>query len=164
MLGLAILAQQIKDWVSATIRFVLETKMTSKLSFYNVYMYVCNVWSSTQLYSSGEVLGALCAKLGPQIYSRTRSKILGGIQTNLERQPLSDSGHVEQEDREKLVEKLSSSPSRVCIGHIFSIFVMFSVMLTTHVICDTSLWSYDYTVLILIFLLMWLWSIETRTH
>ena len=41
MLGLAILAQQIKDWVPATIRFVLETKMTSKLSIYNFIMYTC---------------------------------------------------------------------------------------------------------------------------
>ena len=117
----------------------LSSLMDSTVYILHVCIH-CNVWSSTQLYSSGEVLGALCAKLGPQIYSRTQSKILGGIQTNLERQPLSDSGHVEQEDREKLVEKLSSSPGRVCIGHTFWVFVMFSVMLTTHVICDTSLW------------------------
>ncbi|KAK7507023.1 hypothetical protein BaRGS_00001874 [Batillaria attramentaria] len=63
--------------------------------------------------AAGEVLGALCAKLGPEIYSRTKSKILEGIQSNLERQPLSETGHMEHEDAEKLVEKLSSSPSNL---------------------------------------------------
>lgn len=61
--------------------------------------------------AAGEVLGALCAKLGPEIYSRTKSKILDGIQSNLERQPLSEAGQMEYEDTEKLMEKLSSSPS-----------------------------------------------------
>ncbi|KAL8583744.1 hypothetical protein ACOMHN_000365 [Nucella lapillus] len=61
---------------------------------------------------AGEVLGVLCTKLGPEIFSRTRSKILDGIQSNLERQPLTDSGLFDQHDSDKLAEKLSSSPSR----------------------------------------------------
>ena len=82
------------------------------------------------VYSSGEVLGSLCAKLGPQIYSRTQFKILGGIQTNLERQPLSESGNLEQESAEQLAEKLSSSPGRVLryfefeYGHSFVINII----------------------------------------
>ncbi|XP_076463710.1 uncharacterized protein LOC143295909 [Babylonia areolata] len=61
---------------------------------------------------AGEVLGTLCAKLGPEIFSRTRGKILEGIQSNLERQPLTESGHADVQDTDKLIEKLSSSPSR----------------------------------------------------
>ncbi|KAK7103966.1 uncharacterized protein [Littorina saxatilis] len=72
---------------------------------------------------AGEMLGALCTKLGPQIYSRTRSKILDGIQSNLERQPVTESGQEEQEDMSKLVEKLSSSPdSRIVSADAAQIF------------------------------------------
>ncbi|XP_025103889.1 uncharacterized protein LOC112569974 [Pomacea canaliculata] len=60
---------------------------------------------------AGEVLGALCRTLGPQIYGRIKSQILEGIRSNLERQPITESGMMEQENMEKLVEKLSSSPS-----------------------------------------------------
>jgi hypothetical protein len=69
---------------------------------------------------SGEVLGAVCARLGPDIYGKSKDKILEGIRSNLERQPLSEAGQMEQEDMDKLVEKLSSSPSSPCrVGSVY---------------------------------------------
>ncbi|CAH1792996.1 unnamed protein product [Owenia fusiformis] len=58
--------------------------------------------------AAGEVMGALCKKGGPDVYAENRDAILEGIQTNLERQPLTEV--LQQEDAEKLYEKLSSSP------------------------------------------------------
>lgn len=58
----------------------------------------------------GEVLGALCKKIGPSVYHECRGNVLNGISTNLERDPLTDSCISEQDETERLMEKLSSSP------------------------------------------------------
>ncbi|XP_061173141.1 uncharacterized protein LOC133182346 [Saccostrea echinata] len=62
--------------------------------------------------AAGEVLGALCKKVGPAVYENSRSAILEGIRSNLEREKLSESSQQEQEETERLMEKLSSSPAR----------------------------------------------------
>jgi hypothetical protein len=64
---------------------------------------------------SGETLGALCKVVGPAVYENSKSAILEGIRSNLERERLSASGQQEQEETEKLMEKLSSSPARVSV-------------------------------------------------
>ena len=64
-------------------------------------------------FSSGEVLGALCKKIGPVVYENCKSTILEGIRSNLERERMSVSSQQEQEETDKLMEKLSSSPARV---------------------------------------------------
>ncbi|KAK3093794.1 hypothetical protein FSP39_020339 [Pinctada imbricata] len=62
--------------------------------------------------ASGEVMGALCRKIGPDMFNQSKSVILGGIKSNLERESLNESELKEQEDTERLMSKLSSSPSR----------------------------------------------------
>lgn len=62
----------------------------------------------------GEVLGALCAKLGVEVYKEEKDYVLSLIKTNLERQPSNDeASRQEQIEREKLVEKLAGSSGRV---------------------------------------------------
>ncbi|KAK3597150.1 hypothetical protein CHS0354_038078 [Potamilus streckersoni] len=61
--------------------------------------------------AAGEVLGLLCRKLGPEVYVQSKTVILEGIHSNLERDPMTESGSSEQEGTDKLFEKLSSSPS-----------------------------------------------------
>ncbi|XP_050404936.1 uncharacterized protein LOC126820858 [Patella vulgata] len=51
--------------------------------------------------AAGEVIGALCKKIGTNVYKDTKVKILEGIKTNLERQTLSD------ETTDKLADKLA---------------------------------------------------------
>ncbi|KAL4237616.1 hypothetical protein ACF0H5_002330 [Mactra antiquata] len=60
--------------------------------------------------ASGEVLGALCRKIGPRVYEECRSNVLLGILTNLERDPLTDSNISVQDETDRLIDKLSSSP------------------------------------------------------
>ncbi|XP_078313834.1 uncharacterized protein LOC111130281 [Crassostrea virginica] len=62
--------------------------------------------------AAGEVLGALCKKIGPAVYENCKSTILEGIRSNLERERMSVSSQQEQEETDKLMEKLSSSPAR----------------------------------------------------
>ncbi|XP_048737561.2 uncharacterized protein LOC125652410 [Ostrea edulis] len=62
--------------------------------------------------AAGETLGALCKIVGPAVYENSKSAILEGIRSNLERERLSVSSQQEQEETEKLMEKLSSSPAR----------------------------------------------------
>ena len=59
-------------------------------------------------------MGALCKKVGPEIYNRSKSVILEGIKSNLERESLTESG--KDDESENLVSKLSSSPS---VGFLF---------------------------------------------
>ena len=54
-------------------------------------------------------MGVLCHREGPQIYASTRDIILEGVRSNLERQPIGDAA----QEVDKLVEKLSSSPTEV---------------------------------------------------
>ena len=56
-------------------------------------------------------MGALCKKVGPEIYNRSKSVILEGIKSNLERESLTESGKDDEAETENLVSKLSSSPS-----------------------------------------------------
>ena len=70
-------------------------------------------WSIFFSLFSGEVLGALCKKIGPAVYENCKSTILEGIRSNLERERMSVSSQQEQEETDKLMEKLSSSPARV---------------------------------------------------
>ncbi|KAJ8309492.1 hypothetical protein KUTeg_014366 [Tegillarca granosa] len=60
--------------------------------------------------AAGEVLGALCRKVGPEIYSSFRSAILEGIKSNLDRDSLHET--TEQQQTELLLEKLGSSPGK----------------------------------------------------
>lgn len=63
---------------------------------------------------TGEVLGALCGKLGVDVYKEEKDYVLNLIKTNLERQPSNDeASRQEQIEREKLVEKLAGSSGRV---------------------------------------------------
>lgn len=60
--------------------------------------------------AAGEVLGALCKKVGPEIYEDVKDKILYGIRSNLERDMQLGGENSESEEVDKLVQKLSSSP------------------------------------------------------
>ncbi|XP_077991642.1 uncharacterized protein LOC144445871 [Glandiceps talaboti] len=62
--------------------------------------------------AAGEMMGALCRRTGPEIYLSSKDIILEGIQSNLERQAMSESSHDEMKQAEALMEKLSSSPSK----------------------------------------------------
>ncbi|XP_033735448.1 uncharacterized protein LOC117323982 isoform X2 [Pecten maximus] len=62
--------------------------------------------------AAGEVLGALCKKVGPEIYNRSKTIILDKISVNLERDPMMEVDKNEHEEASKLMEKLSSSPGR----------------------------------------------------
>lgn len=60
--------------------------------------------------AAGEVLGALCRKVGPETYGNVKDQILQGIRSNLERDlPTGDED--DDNDVDKLMQKLSSSPS-----------------------------------------------------
>ncbi|XP_052269389.1 uncharacterized protein LOC127870865 isoform X3 [Dreissena polymorpha] len=61
--------------------------------------------------AAGEVIGSLCGMYGSDIYRDCRENVLQSIFVNLERDPLTDSAMGEQEETDKLIEKLSSSPS-----------------------------------------------------
>ena len=67
---------------------------------------------------SGEVIGTLCKRVGPQIYERCKSTILMGISSNLERDTMMDGSISDADQSEKLIEKLSSSPrgEKVCLS------------------------------------------------
>ncbi|XP_064602415.1 uncharacterized protein LOC135468221 [Liolophura sinensis] len=63
--------------------------------------------------AAGEVMGALCSRVGPEIYGLYKDVILQGVRSNLERdlsllEPMTSS----QEDTEKLVEKLGNLADR----------------------------------------------------
>ena len=57
----------------------------------------------------GELMGALCAKYGPDVYVTVKDKVLEGVRCNLERQPLAEADQEEQRKTEQLVEKLAGS-------------------------------------------------------
>lgn len=52
----------------------------------------------------------MCQRLGPSVYQECKPSVIDGISTNLERDPLTDSCISEQDETERLIEKLSSSP------------------------------------------------------
>lgn len=60
--------------------------------------------------AAGEVIGTLCKKIGPSVYEACKTRVLEGIHSNLERDPLTESSISEHDETEKLIEKLSSSP------------------------------------------------------
>ncbi|XP_071441316.1 uncharacterized protein [Hetaerina americana] len=63
--------------------------------------------------AAGEVLGSLCARLGPEIYCDCKDYVLNQIQINLERQVAEDvASRQEQQETEKLMEKLAGPPQR----------------------------------------------------
>ncbi|KAG8226262.1 hypothetical protein J437_LFUL004819 [Ladona fulva] len=63
--------------------------------------------------AAGEVLGALCAKMGSDVYQDCKEHVLYLIQSNLERQTTEDfSSKQEQQETEKLMEKLAGPPQR----------------------------------------------------
>ena len=55
-------------------------------------------------------MGCMCHRLGPAVYHECRQNIIDGISTNLERNSMTDSFISEQDETERLIEKLSSSP------------------------------------------------------
>ena len=59
-------------------------------------------------------MGTLCQRDGPDVYVATRDTILDGIRSNLERKPLDQAGIAEQENAEKLAEKLIGTSPKVC--------------------------------------------------
>ncbi|KAL3873788.1 hypothetical protein ACJMK2_036873 [Sinanodonta woodiana] len=93
---------------------VLETKYSedfaSSLGERYILRMMLNLGLVCTLFLLGEVLGVLCRKLGPEVYVQSKAVILDGIHSNLERDPMTDTGSSEQEGTEKLFEKLSSSP------------------------------------------------------
>ena len=56
------------------------------------------------------MIGILCKTVGPTVYVKCKETILEGISGNLERDSLMEGSLTEQEESEKLIEKLSSSP------------------------------------------------------
>ena len=61
----------------------------------------------------GEVLGALCKKVGPEIYGNVKDQILHGIRSNLERDMPTGEGEHDHDDVSNLVQKLSTSPGSI---------------------------------------------------
>ena len=57
----------------------------------------------------GDLLGILCKKYGPAVYLSVKDRVLEGVRSNLERQPLSEADHEEQKKTEQLVQKLAAS-------------------------------------------------------
>lgn len=58
-------------------------------------------------------MGALCKRDGPEIYVSTKDTILEGIRSNLERRPVGEAGISDQEQAEKLAEKLAGTSPTV---------------------------------------------------
>ena len=54
-------------------------------------------------------MGALCEKFGPENYLAVKDKVLEGVRSNLERQPLAEADLEEQRRTDQLVEKLVGS-------------------------------------------------------
>ena len=55
-------------------------------------------------------MGTLCKRNGPIVYTSSKELILGGIRSNLERNLAGNASAEDQQNAEKLMEKLSSSP------------------------------------------------------
>lgn len=142
---LAILAQQSKDWVPATIRFFKEQKWQSKLSMYNFIMYTCMyVMFDHPLNCTFQVrCWVLCvpswvlrstAAHSPRSLVAFRPTWRDShclIQVTLSRR----TGRNWWRSCPALLAEYAS----VTLFEFLSCS-LFSVMLTTHVICDTSLW------------------------
>ena len=58
-------------------------------------------------------MGALCARNGPEVYLSTKEIILEGVKSNLERKPIGEASISEQEQAEKLAEKLTGTSPKV---------------------------------------------------
>lgn len=70
----------------------------------------------------GEVLGALCKKVGPETYGNVKDQILQGIRSNLERDlPVDDED--DANDVDKLMQKLGSSPGSEKV-HVLLYFLL----------------------------------------
>ena len=61
----------------------------------------------------------LCKTVGPQVYERCKTTILEGISNNIERDLLMEGSVTEQEQSEKLIDKLSSSPRGEKVPYLF---------------------------------------------
>lgn len=58
-------------------------------------------------------MGALCSRVGPEIYGQYKDVVLQGVRSNLERDlSLLEATTASQEDTEKLVEKLGNLTDR----------------------------------------------------
>ena len=53
-------------------------------------------------------MGELCNKLGPDVYANCRETVMAGVHGNLERQPLDEAGQAEQQEAERIREKLAA--------------------------------------------------------
>lgn len=49
--------------------------------------------------------------IGPETYGNCKERILEGVKCNLDRQSMGEASAEEQKEREKLMNKLASSPS-----------------------------------------------------
>ena len=84
----------------------LSMKIAKRLIFLVKFIIVSGYF----LVFAGEVLGALCKKVGPETYGDVKDQILQSIRSNLEREMPSGEEDDGRDDVEKLVQKLSSSP------------------------------------------------------
>ena len=60
-------------------------------------------------------MGTLCRRDGPEVYVSTKDTILEGVQSNLDRRPIGEAGISQQEQAEKLAEKLAGTSPKVSI-------------------------------------------------
>ena len=65
--------------------------------------------------TTGELLGALCKRCGPEVYESSQDIILEGVRCNLERAPLNEATQEEQNQVQALTEKLARSHTAVRI-------------------------------------------------
>ena len=57
----------------------------------------------------GEILGTLCRCHGTSVYDSIKDRVLEGVLTNLQRQPLEESSKEEQKHAEQLTEKIAGA-------------------------------------------------------
>ncbi len=79
-------------------------------------------------------MGTLCKRTGPDIYVSTKDVILEGVRSNLERKPIGEASVSEQEQAEKLAEKLAGTSPKVHLKllHIFYSDFPEIVLLNSH--------------------------------
>ena len=58
---------------------------------------------------TGELLGALCKRCGPEVYQSSQDAILESVRSNLERAPINEASMEEQNQVHALQEKLAKS-------------------------------------------------------
>ncbi|KAK2162572.1 hypothetical protein LSH36_96g05027 [Paralvinella palmiformis] len=59
--------------------------------------------------AAGEILGTLCRCHGTSVYDSIKDRVLEGVLTNLQRQPLEESSKEEQKHAEQLTEKIAGA-------------------------------------------------------